>query len=267
MDYRHVKSEVSLGNGEIIASLDGGLSWLGVGYLKGEDDVKFKAGYELELFKHGNPKAVHIIFNKESMMSIEAPLMQISKGNMAMLLGGLTVNEVAGASTPVAEYTQNFRPWAGAPGLEAIALRGPTVSSLTVKTVGNTTINASGNYYLHAASGVLYRLPGAADITSQMAVKLAYTYVQPAYSKIDLGNMLELGSVKLAFRHPRKDGLLQIVMDDAVNMNPLEIAFGDKVNSYNANWQALWSDTSTRLGYLQWIPGGTLQDEFYYQAA
>lgn len=264
-DYKHVKSEVSLGNGEILASKDGGLSWLGIGYLKGDDDVKFKAGYELELFKHGNPKATHIIFNKESMMSIEAPVMQVSPGNVSMLLGGLQVNETAGGTVNVSTaYTQAFKDWAGAPGLQAIALRGPSVSNLLVTTTGDVTINASGNYYLHAASGVLYRLPGSSTITSGMSVKLTYDYVEPESTQIDIGQMLSLDDVALMFRHPRKDGLIEIVMDAAVNLNPLEIAFGDKVNSYNPQWQALWSDTSQRLGYMKWLPGATLQTDPVY---
>lgn len=256
-NYNHIKSEVSLGNGEILASTDGGLSWLGVGYLKGEDDVKFKAGYELEIFKHGNPKSAHIIFNKESMMQIEAPVMQVSPANVSMLLGGLDVTNTSGGSVTQPEYTQAFKDWAGAPGLQAIALRGPTVSGLTVKTTGDVTITQSGNYYLHAASGVLYRLPGG-SITSGQSVKLAYDYVAPESTQINLGLMTELDSVTLMFRHPRKDGLIEIVMDLAVNLNPLEIAFGDKVNFFNAQWQALWSDATNRLGYMKWLPGATL---------
>jgi hypothetical protein len=265
-NYNHVKSQLSLGNGEILASADR-VSWLGVGYLKGDGDVKFKCGYEIEPFKHGNPKAVHKLFNKESMMEVTAPLMQLSPSNLAMVLGGLSVQNSAGGSTNAPEYQATFVNWAGAPGLQAIPLRGPTVSSLTVKTTGDVTITQSGNWYLDSASGMLYRLPGG-SITAGQTVKIAYTYVPPASDQINLGQMLSMADVAIAFRHPRNDGLIEIVMDSAVNLNPLEVDFGDKVNSYNVQWQALWNDTaggSGRLGYMRWVYGATLQSEFYYQ--
>jgi hypothetical protein len=263
VDYKHNTAELTLGNGELL------YNGIGVGYLNGDDAVKFKGGYDLEKFKASIPKTVKAIFNKESMMELTAPIMQINPANLSMAMGGLGITTANGSPVTNATPKQlTFAPWPAAPGFQAIVLDGPNVTALTLKNSGGTaTFSAdtvgggAADYHLDPTTGIVYRLPGGTIPAGATVQVFTQTYTPPANFQLNFGNLTQLAQLPLLFRHLRPDStLVEIYMDLAINSNALELDFnGGKMNMMNVQFEAIYSEANSRLGYVKFTPNATLQ--------
>ena len=115
----------------------------------------------------------------------------------------------------------------------------------------------------NAATGIVYRIPSAqgGTIASGATVHVtAYGYTPAANYQLDFGNLTSLASAPLLFRHLRPDKtLVEIYMDRATNSNPLELDFaGGKLIVMNVQFEALYNETTDRLGYVKFTPNGSL---------
>lgn len=246
-----------MGNFNQVALGLGALSFNGVdvGFLK--ENVNYKYSYEIEKFKTGVPRRLQGSVTKELVSELTAGLAELSAENMAMALGGLSV-ETTGSTVNVVDGDNQERTFAAYPtggSLQAIILDGPSVTNLVVEnTAENTTYTANDDYILDANRGIVWRNPGGA-IGSGATVRVTYDYEQVTGKQVNLGTQFSLQQATLQFVHTRpQDGkLVTIVMWKASVNGNLEWNFQeDTFTVNNLTFEAVEDTThpDNPMGYV-----------------
>jgi len=242
-------NNLSMGNGVLF------INDVDCGYLKG--DVNFKYNYSLEDFKTGNPQLLVERMAKELTSELTAPIAELSAANFAMALGGLTVHDVAAAEVnkTVNWETLTFADNINVAGLQTIKLGATanrdkavtiTAASVVVELADSTPCTEDTDYFVSYDTGLVYRNPASAVITSAATVKVKYKYTPAASSRLDLGYQFTLAKIKVKFVHvhPNTGKAITITLWQANANGSVDLKFAETgfiVN--NVTFQALYDAT------------------------
>lgn len=170
-----------------------------VGLLKG--NVKLDVKATILPFKSGVPLQTQGQVITEEEVSLTASAAEINADNLQLALGrgSKTVNVAAPVTLTMQPYTMGAVP--GGHYDEYVVLAGPGLSAVTVKNaVEAVTYVNNTDYYIDAASGVIYRNPSGA-ITSGQVLHITYTYTPVASEQVNFGASFVLSTVMVDFTH------------------------------------------------------------------
>ena len=171
-----------------------------VGFLKGE--VKYEYNYEIEDFKAGVPLFLYGTIVKEVGAKITASMAEITAQNIAMVMGGLTVQSVTDGTTTITNQGNTFLQRNGS-SLYSILLDGPihdTPEPVIYDTAATPNLIASSEYFVDHAAGVIWADP-AGSIDEETDVKVTYTIETVTGNQINMGTQFSLAQKKVVFIH------------------------------------------------------------------
>lgn len=182
----------------------------------------------------GTPlRLVGQVVTKEE-FTLEAPMAEFDKRNIALTLANVDVVENDGSPTPVPPYLATFAVGENS-SLERIVARGPNISNYAVSpppapppAEPPTPYEEGVDYIVDTVRGVFYLIPGGA-IDPGSEVLVSYDYAMPESSSIPIGRVQVFSQkpVRVVWTSPITGERIQFRMHRAEGDGNLDFNFAD----------------------------------------
>lgn len=195
-----------LGNGKILYdSVD-------IGFLQGPSKFSWKP--TILKFECGDYASPIKLLRGQDITKVEcsltAAVAEFTADSVSMMMGGLTVTDVAGTEVTPTAHLFTMAPCPFATGVDYVVLAGPNISTgadaPVVKDITEvTTYVENDDYIVDYDYGYIFRNPGG-SIGATDPLHIAYKYTPPASKQIKLGTSFSLAQKEVEFVMKRRTG-------------------------------------------------------------